>query len=369
MELKEWQSMAVKSVGLLAMILLIGILGINHQHTVKPISGETEIYSTEVLETDVSNVEKIDVQLLTDDRSIQRPGKRCIEIKKIATGQAIQARLENDYMHSTLTLTLDGEGAEQYDRKNVERWYGKKHYTGKYQAGHDTVKDMKVHGGEQQRIVMDMNCIYEASLFESDEAWFIVLDKPWETYEHVLVVDAGHGGDDEGTGSVGWKYREKEYALLVTKALKEILDNTSSIKTYYTRLSDVDVSKRDRLHLANAVHADLFISVHCNASEQTETTANGIETLYSTMEQTSNDTLTSKELAKNILGQVCQQTGRQKRKVIKRNDLYLLHHAKMPITIVEVGYMTNTSDMKYLLEEDKRTKIARGIYLGIVKSL
>jgi N-acetylmuramoyl-L-alanine amidase len=203
---------------------------------------------------------------------------------------------------------------------------------------------------------------------ETDTAWYITLNDPHDLYDYVVVIDTGHGGSDEGTGSVGWKYREEDYALQVTLRLKDILDKTR-IKAYYTRLEDKDVTKAERVRLANAVHADLFLSIHCNSSGQTETTAHGVETLYTSRKDAASETITSKEFAKNILEQVCSCTGRHKRKSLQRNNLYLLHHANMPVTIVEVGYMTNSSDMNYMKKSDNQIDIARGIYLGIIKSL
>ena len=182
-----------------------------------------------------------------------------------------------------------------------------------------------------------------------------------------LVIDAGHGGDDEGTGSTDWKYLEKDYALKVSDCLKEILDGTD-IQAYYTRTDDREVSKEDRVRLAKKVGADALISIHCNASDLNETTAKGVETLYSSRKATTKNGLSSKELARNMLDAVCETTGRQRRKVIRRDRLYLMHHADMPVTIVEIGFMTNRSDMAYMKSEENQKAIAQGIYRGICAS-
>lgn len=374
MDIREWRNLAVRSVGLLAVVLLIGVLGaVRRQGAVAEAGPGGQTQGEASAEHDVqtenrANRETVDVQLV-ERQETEQLGDRYIEIAKAVTGQAVDVRLENDYMNFSLILTLEGVKKEQYGVKDVKRWYRKKCYTGSYQGGHDTVKKTELGAGKHTvRFVLQMRDIYEPSLLETADAWYIVLDKPEDIYDHIVVIDAGHGGDDEGTGSVGWKYREKEYALRVTECLKQILDETD-MKAYYTRLEDVNVTKQDRVRLANAVHADVFVSIHCNASGQTETTAKGVETLYSTRKATSGDTLTSKALARNILDQVCAGTDRQGRKIIKRNDLYLMSHSKVPVAIVEVGYMTNASDMKYLLRKKNQMELARGIYQGIVKSL
>lgn len=198
-----------------------------------------------------------------------------------------------------------------------------------------------------------------------DENRSAVTQEPRRQY--VVVIDAGHGGDDEGTGSTDWKYREKDYALKVADCLKEILDGTD-IKAYYTRIDDREVSKEDRVRLAKKVGADALISIHCNASDPDETTAKGVETLYSSRKAAAKNGLSSKELARNMLESVCETTGRQKRKVIRRDRLYLMHHADMPVTIVEIGFMTNRSDMEYMKSEENQKAIAQGIYRGICTS-
>lgn len=370
MDIREWKSLALRSVCLLVAVLLIGaagtVFGGGAAQTGEK-SAAMEAGEEPVPGEEVSNIERVDAQNI-EEQAAEQIDKRYIKLEKVVTGQAISASLENDYMNFSLILTLEGNGARRYHARSVQRQYGKKHYTGDGHGGKDPVKSIQdIAGKNSVRFVMKMNRIYEPSLLETDSAWYIVLDKPWEVYEHIVVVDAGHGGSDEGTGSVGWKYREKEYALCVAAGLKKILDGTD-IKAYYTRLEDVEVTKEERVRLANSVRADAFISIHCNASDQTETTANGVEALYSTRKRASGMQLTSKALAENILEQVCAITGRRKRKTIRRNDLYLMHHSKVPVTIVEVGYMTNASDMRYLLREKNQMEFARGIYLGLVKS-
>lgn len=70
-----------------------------------------------------------------------------------------------------------------------------------------------------------------------------------------------------------------------------------------------------------------------------------------------------------ILDQVIASTGMKKRGTIKRNGLYLLRHAKVPATIVEIGYMTNHGDMSLMKKEIGQQKIAEGIYWGIMNAM
>lgn len=184
----------------------------------------------------------------------------------------------------------------------------------------------------------------------------------------VIVIDAGHGGLDEGTMSVDHTFSEKDVSLQVVLYLKELLDQ-SGFKVYYTRLEDKEVSKAERVRMANRLHADLFVSVHCNASEPGDTTAYGMEALYTRRKKAQSDKLSSRKLAGEILKQASIYTGRRRRGIIRRENLYLMSHSKVPVTIIEIGYMTNSSDLKYLIQEKGQRRIAEGIYLGIRQSL
>lgn len=90
-----------------------------------------------------------------------------------------------------------------------------------------------------------------------------------------VVIDAGHGGNDPGC--IGLSLKEKDVNLNVAlKVGKLLTENCSDIQVIYTRKTDVFVELYRRAQIANNNHADLFISFHCNASENNA--GNGVET-------------------------------------------------------------------------------------------
>lgn len=361
MEMREWRRLAFRSAGLMMVVLLVTIVGsVSSQKGFwQKESGRGQTAQTRKL----TNIEHVEAHVIKQDE-LSRLGEHYIEISKTVTGQAVSVRLDNDYMERTMTLTMKGSSVRGYGKSSVTYHKGDK--TSQTDSAIQKKKISQTH--EVARFTFHMNRIYEPELLESEDACYIVLRRPKKVYSHVVVIDAGHGGDDEGTGSVDWKYREKDSALKIVGCLKQILDGTD-IKAYYTRLDDRDISKKDRVRLAKDAGADVLISVHCNASDAYDTTAKGVETLYSSRKETAAGNLTSRQLAKDILAGVCEATGRQRRKVIRRDQLYLMHHADVPVTIVEVGYMTNRSDMKYLKKQKNQREIAQGIYNGLCKSL
>ena len=98
--------------------------------------------------------------------------------------------------------------------------------------------------------------------------------------QYVIVLDAGHGGKDEGAVSDDGKLEEKEYNLAVVKEIARLLEQ-SGVKVYCTRTTDRTVSKKARVRLANKRQADMLVSVHCNASDARKHFVRGIEVLYS----------------------------------------------------------------------------------------
>lgn len=189
--------------------------------------------------------------------------------------------------------------------------------------------------------------------------------KGFKTY--TIVIDAGHGGRDEGARSKNGRYKEKVCNLAIVKKLKLMLDQTD-INVKYTRLDDRYVTKRKRVAAANGRKADLFISVHCNATDNVHSKAFGVETLFA-RRKGDNRYMTNHRLSNIMLESVSKSSSNKARKIIRREDLFVLRHTSMPAVIVETGYMSSKKDMKYLHSERGQYEIADGIYKGIVRSL
>ena len=66
---------------------------------------------------------------------------------------------------------------------------------------------------------------------------------------------------------------------------------------------------------------------------------------------------------------MAEEIGNKKRGVIRREGLYIMHHSEVPASIIEIGYMSNKSDLKYILKKSGREKVAKGIYKGIMEAL
>ena len=202
--------------------------------------------------------------------------------------------------------------------------------------------------------------------------------------EFVVVLDAGHGGDDPGNRGNG--YYEKDIALNIVLGIGAELEKMPGVKVIYTRKTDVFVTLAGRAQIANDAHADLFISVHCNAhgsqASGTETFVLGLhrnednlkvamrensviyleedyEVTYDGFDPKSPEsyiglTLMQEEYLDQsiLLADFIQKnfTNDLKRpnRGVKQAGFLVLRQTYMPSVLVETGFLTNNAEGKYL---------------------
>ncbi len=219
-------------------------------------------------------------------------------------------------------------------------------------------------GLPKTEILMELDRVYAYTIYEDNNYFFIDLRKPSEVYDKILVIDPGHGGKDAGALSKDEKYYEKNINLGIVLALKELLEK-ENIKVYYTRTADDTVFLRPRVTLANAVDCDYFISIHCNSNEVTS--PNGTEVLYYDTEFNSVSSRDLAELFSEELAKTVELTNRGT--VLKhKKDIFIMDKAEVPMILIEMGYLSNSVDLNYLIDQQNQKTIAQGIYNGIMKA-
>lgn len=374
MEEKQWKRLMGQSFGvlLLLLVLCMGFSGGFVREDAYKVKAEAYREEAPVVPNVTPEAEKAS---LAENQEIVLQSGNYIRILKEAV-KASDIYLTNQYMERSIQLRLENVKQSQVSAGQIQRKLGNQIREGKVQKKDSgdlfrklEIREKKKKNSSVKDVVLEIQLkeLYEPALFETETAYYVTLAHPRDLYDKIVVIDAGHGGNDEGTVAENGKQREKDYTLLVVEQLKDLFDKSGRVKVYYTRLEDRFVSKKDRTNLANDLQADAFISVHCNASDPGDTTANGVESLYS--KRKTGTKLSNKKLANILLQNVTNITGNRKRGVIQREKLYLLHHANVPTTIIEIGYMSNKSDMKYLSQKKGRKKIADGIYQGILSAI
>ena len=174
----------------------------------------------------------------------------------------------------------------------------------------------------------------------------------------LIVLDAGHGGSDPGTQAEGLD--EKDLNLAVERRVAELL-TAAGVRVERTRTADEYVTLADRAQLANDLGADLFVSIHTNASASSAE-FHGIETYYLAGRQD------SRALAACLHRSVLSATGAHDN-LLRTAGFYVLRHTDMPAALVEMGYVTNEAELQNLKSDEYREKLAQGIADGIVACL
>lgn len=176
--------------------------------------------------------------------------------------------------------------------------------------------------------------------------------------DYTIVIDPGHGGDRPG--ACYEDIMEKDIDLAVSLKLVSILQN-QGFQVIMTRSTDVEIGLYERADLANAADADVFVSIHANATENLPD-YQGIYTYY---HPSSNR---GARLAQAIQTPLCQITGGIDRG-IKDADFVVLRETDMCAVLVEMGFMTNHEELMNLTNDSYQQLLAQGIAQGIVDYL
>lgn len=178
----------------------------------------------------------------------------------------------------------------------------------------------------------------------------------------VVILDPGHGGSDGGAVAVldGKEIIEKEIDVEITMLVKSLLER-KNIEVLLTREEDVDMDLKERTRFANSTDADLFVSLHCNTSEE-DSSASGLECYY---EKEGNK---GKALAENIMA-AAESTGSIETRELRREMMYVVRFTDMPATLVEMGFMTNAEELEMLCRSSYQQILAQAIADGILVTL
>jgi len=213
-----------------------------------------------------------------------------------------------------------------------------------------------------------------------------------------VVIDAGHGGHDEGaTGPSG--LHEKDLVLDVAKMLAERL-RKRGIAVVMTRATDEFLSLEERTAVANDAAADLFLSIHANASPSRK--PKGIETYFASLDATDDHARETAERENSAFGTAATPLGqadplaailgdliesqhlqessefaklaqsqlarvdRVPSRGVKQAPFVVLMGVQMPASLVEIGFLTNPDDEKSLRRRNQREELADALSDAVI---
>ena len=204
--------------------------------------------------------------------------------------------------------------------------------------------------------------------FSYDESTAVMSEK---TAVPVIVIDAGHGGEDGGASDNG--LLEKDINLSIALKLRDML-TVSGYKVVMTRDSDVSVydstadttrekkvsDLKNRVKVINSSKNNILVSIHQNKFEQSQYF--GTQMFYSKNE--SKSAVLAEELRKSVTGLLQPDNKRELKQA--DSNIYILDKAEVPAVIVECGFLSNEEEAKKLADSDYQQKMAFSIYSGII---
>ena len=169
------------------------------------------------------------------------------------------------------------------------------------------------------------------------------------------MIDAGHGGKDQGT-SAG-NVLEKDLNLQVAEKLaKELKKRGASV--LLTRTDDTKIPLEERAAMANEKEADLFVSIHCNYCED-DSSVQGLECYY---REGSDE---AQKLAENVVTAV-EESSMISCRGTRTADFSVLRNTSMTAELVEIGYLSNSSERQNLGSKDYQQELIDRLADGIL---
>jgi N-acetylmuramoyl-L-alanine amidase len=277
------------------------------------------------------------------------------------------------------------------------------------------------------RIVLDIEQIDDYKTFALESPYRLIIDvkgkvqrqtpplsKPlseaspeqFSAPRYRIMLDPGHGGKDPGAMGEGG-VAEKDVVLAISKHLGRKLAEREQVDVLFTRTTDEFVPLEERIARANAAKADLFVSIHANASSNPE--LQGVETYYlnntddratirlATLEnglRPERNNSESERAGLSFLLSDLIQSGKEEESIalahhlqeavvtrarqryptihslgVKKGPFYVLVGAHMPCVLVETAFITHPVEGKYLISSEYQDALAEGLFLGIARFL
>lgn len=284
-------------------------------------------------------------------------------------GTGEETRTEEETL--TKEAALDETAAEEVQTREHENGgNAAKEQTDEEKANTDQVSDKQGEGAQAEEIP-EGSSETNPERNQAAEGKLIVIDAGHQQRGNSEKEPIGPGAEQTkakvagGTSGSASGLAEYELTLMVALKLQEELESRGYTVQQIRTSHDVNMSNAERAQSANDAGADAFIRIHANGSE--DSSVNGAMTICQTKDNPYNGSLyeQSRKLSDCVLDGLVAQTGCRKQYVWETDSMSGINWCQVPVTIVEMGYMTNPDEDMLMASEEYQLKIAAGIADGI----
>lgn len=214
------------------------------------------------------------------------------------------------------------------------------------------------------RVVVETRQVAEHQvMFSQDRTRAVLSVRPSQLAGRTVVVDPGHGGRDPGAIGPGGT-QEKDVNLAIALEVARLLEQAGA-RVILTRDRDVSVELATRSRMANALRADVFVSIHADAIGPGRT-ASGTGTFYHPGPGEAPGNGTNALFGQAVHRELVRAAGLPDRG-LRQRAFHVLIHTEMPAVLVEVAFIDNPAEERLLTDPEFQRRAALGIAQGVVR--
>ena len=272
---------------------------------------------------------------------------------KVRSKEEIKQYKRTDFNYYTYSFVYKNARSKRFPQEYQYSLYTKKHFDENLKNSHlhfsgDTIKIGYVSYKSAMK-----NAVIKKSKADTI-VWYTKGKEGYNLYvnerknKKIIVIDAGHGGID--FGAIRDDLNEKNLISEITNKIKAMYSD-SEVSIHFTRTDDEFIDLKNRTNLINAIKPDLVISLHINNNKNTDT--NGFEIFITDKI----DFLDKNKILAEKLSSKLSKT-QLKNRGLKTAPFHILKNSSCPSLMVELGFISNENDRKFIASEKGQTEIA-----------